>query len=66
MRHLTGRTKYFTNMIYTDALRRRIGQLISNAARAGGWESNDVFYCPNEVILNGLNKIVATERELKS
>lgn len=44
----------------------RLGQLISNAARAGGWENNDVFYCPNEVILNGLNKIAATERDLKS
>ena len=32
----------------------RLGQLISNAARAGGWEQLDVFYCPDSTILKGL------------
>lgn len=32
----------------------RIGQLISDAARAGGWDQFDVFYCPDEKIVKGL------------
>lgn len=44
----------------------RIGQLIANAAKAGGWEDTDVFYCPDEVILDGLNKLAATNRNIES
>ena len=35
----------------------RLGQLISNAARAGGWDNDDVFYCPDHILLNGLKKL---------
>lgn len=34
----------------------RIGQIISNAARKGGWMTNDIFYCPDETLRLGLEK----------
>lgn len=37
----------------------RVGQTISNAAFAGGWNDNDVFYCPNDVIINGLKELIS-------
>ena len=36
----------------------RFGQLISNAAEIGGWKGQDIFYCPDEVIIDGLKKII--------
>lgn len=35
----------------------RVGQLIVNAARLGGWHSDDVFSCPDDTILFGLAKM---------
>lgn len=32
----------------------RVGQIIVNAASKGGWSQNDIFYCPDNVLLNGL------------
>lgn len=32
----------------------RYTQIVSNAAKAGGWNNNDVFYCPDETLLRGL------------
>lgn len=32
----------------------RIGQIITAAAAMGGWCSNDIFYCTDEVLLKGL------------
>ncbi len=34
----------------------RIGQIIVNAAHMGGWQSDDVFYCPDDSIRLGLSK----------
>lgn len=34
----------------------RITQLVYYLAKLGGWENNDIFYCPDEVILKGLQK----------
>lgn len=34
----------------------RLGQLISDAAKAGGWKDSDIFYCPDEVLLKGLKE----------
>lgn len=28
-----------------------------NAATKGGWNQSDIFYCPNEIILKGLQMI---------
>lgn len=33
---------------------QRIGQLISNACRIGGWKNDDPFYCPDDILLAGL------------
>lgn len=32
----------------------RVCQIMSIAAQMGGWGNDDLFYCPNEVILKGL------------
>lgn len=32
----------------------RVSQIMSIAAHMGGWENNDLFYCPDAVILKGL------------
>lgn len=34
----------------------RLCQIISNATKLGGWNSNDIFYCTDEILLNGLQK----------
>lgn len=34
----------------------RVGQIIVIAARKGGWELDDVFSCPDEVLKAGLAK----------
>ena len=36
----------------------RICQIISNAARLGGWNDNDTFYCPDDVVVKGLDMIL--------
>ena len=41
----------------------RLGQLISNAAKAGGWELEDVFYCPDTQLRDGLKKLSDNERK---
>ena len=33
----------------------RIGQIISLCASYAGWGSEDVFYCPDDVLLKGSN-----------
>ena len=38
----------------------RMGQTLSNAAKAGGWKEFDIFFCPNEKIVDGLKKILET------
>lgn len=32
----------------------RVCQTMSIAAQMGGWENDDLFYCPDAVILKGL------------
>lgn len=41
----------------------RFGQLISNAAFKGGWKDNDMFYCPDKIIADGLLKLLLQEEE---
>ena len=36
----------------------RIGQIIVSAARMGGWKSDDVFYCPDDSIKDGLSELL--------
>lgn len=38
----------------------RMGQTLSNAAKAGGWKEFDIFFCPDEKIIEGLRKIIET------
>lgn len=35
----------------------RIGQIMVNAAMKGGWQQSDTFYCPDDVLLKGLQMI---------
>lgn len=35
----------------------RIGQIMMNAATKGGWNQHDIFYCPDEITLKGLQMI---------
>ncbi len=32
----------------------RVGQIMIAAARSGGWNNDDIFYCPDDVLLKGL------------
>ena len=36
----------------------RTGQILSIAANKGGWGNTDIFYCPDEVLLRGLEIII--------
>lgn len=36
----------------------RLGQLLTDAAKAGGWKNQDIFYCPDDVIADGLKKML--------
>lgn len=38
----------------------RMGQVLSNAAKAGGWKEFDIFFCQDEKIIEGLKKILKT------
>lgn len=42
----------------------RIGQIMTNAANKGGWSLSDLFYCPDGVILNGLDKLLFEREEV--
>lgn len=35
----------------------RMCQIIGNAAKLGGWNSDDIFYCSDEILLRGLQKL---------
>ena len=41
----------------------RIGQLIVCAAKMGGWKDDDVFYCPDDVLFDGLKKMLGEKRQ---
>ena len=32
----------------------RFCQFVSNVAKLGGWDDDDLFYCPDEIITKGL------------
>lgn len=36
----------------------RLGQLLTKAAQAGGWKNQDIFYCPDNIIADGLKKML--------
>lgn len=42
----------------------RYQQIMSIAASKGGWRENDLFYCPDDILLKGLNKIIEEENKL--
>lgn len=35
----------------------RVCQILSIAASKGGWQNSDLFYCPDDVILKGLQQM---------
>lgn len=37
----------------------RLCQILSITAHKAGWKDDDLFYCPDEVTLKGLNAIIA-------
>jgi len=39
----------------------RLCQILSIAAFKAGWTGNDLFYCPDDTILNGLKLLVGEE-----
>ena len=36
----------------------RFLQLMSIAAKEGGWTNDDIFYCPDDILIAGLKKLV--------
>jgi hypothetical protein len=42
----------------------RLPQIIANAAMMGGWEQKDLFHCPDEVLLNGLENLLDDFKQL--
>lgn len=34
----------------------RVGQIMSIAAKKGGWNNNDIFYCSNDILETGFKK----------
>lgn len=42
----------------------RCQQIMSIAASKGGWNKRDLFYCPDETLLRGLNKIIEEENKI--
>lgn len=42
----------------------RYQQIMSIAASKGGWDNKDLFYCPDEVLLKGLNKLIEEENKI--
>lgn len=37
----------------------RVAQIVSNAARYGGWDDPDLFYCPDSALIKGLGVLLA-------
>lgn len=37
----------------------RLGQILECAAEYGGWDQEDLFYVPDETLMNGLNKLLS-------
>lgn len=37
---------------------------MSIAASKGGWDNKDLFYCPDEVLRKGLNKLIEEENKI--
>ena len=42
----------------------RLPQIIANAASMGGWEEKDLFHCPDDVFLNGLENLFDDFKQL--
>ncbi len=43
---------------------QRMGQLLVNAARLGGWSANDIWNCEDEIFAKGFLKLI--DGEVKS
>lgn len=37
----------------------RFNQIISIAAKRAGWKDDDLFYCPDEIIVKGLDALIS-------
>ncbi len=42
----------------------RFQQIMSIAAQKAGWKDNDLFYCPDDIIVSGL-KLMMNDKNLK-
>lgn len=51
---IKAKIREYLGCIYNCYPDLRIGQIIVNAATKGGWTQGDIFYCPDEVLLKGL------------
>lgn len=40
----------------------RFNQIMSIAAKRAGWKEDDLFYCPNETIEQGLDMLLNSSR----
>lgn len=45
-------------MIATDHPELRFQQIMSIAAKKAGWKDDDLFYCPNKIIEEGLDLMI--------
>ena len=41
----------------------RVGQTMLIAARAGGWTSDDIFYCPDDTLTKGMEAIIKESKQ---
>ncbi len=44
---------------------QRMGQLLVNAARLGGWSANDIFNCEDEIFAKGFLEMLQDDVEIK-
>ena len=48
----------YSKIIFKRHPELRFLQLMYIAAKNGGWKNDDIFYCPDDVLIAGLKKIV--------
>ena len=44
----------YINLVHSRYPQLRVGQIMENAAKLGGWLDSDLFYCPDATMINGL------------
>lgn len=53
-----------TNVVHAIYPMLRFQQIMSIAAQKAGWKDNDLFYCPDDIIVSGL-KLMINDKNLE-